>query len=273
MATINGGTLPDGSYVLRIQATDSLDNPSSILSIPFTLETTPPTTPTLGLAAASDTAPVGDGHTTDATVTLTGQTSPNVQVVLVGLNRTVTSDNSGNFSFSNVALALGANAFTVQASDAAGNQSSSTETTITRDVAPTLAASAVMSVQQISSTDFRYTISLQNAGATAIGTFWLSWIPGYNFMPTSPSNIVSPTGWTPHVMAGGGFSIQWTTTSASLSSGNTLTTFQFDSSTTPTQMMSNATFPGGVPVARSFVYIGAPETDPGFQFTVTTNFS
>ena len=273
LATINGGTLPDGSYTLRVQATDSLDNPSSILSIPFTLETAQPLTPTLGLAAASDTAPLGDGHTTDAIVTLTGLTSPNVQVTLAGLNRTVTSDNSGNFSFPNVALSLGANAFTVQASDAAGNQSSSAQATIARDVSPTLAASAVMTVQQISPTDFRYTISLENTGGTAIGTFWLSWIPGYDFMPTSPTNIVSPAGWTPNVFSGGGFSLQWTTTSASLSSGNTLSTFQFDSATTPTQMSGNVTFPTVTPVLRSFVYIGAPQTDPGFSFDITTNFS
>ncbi len=272
LATLNGGTLPDGTYTLRVQATDDLDNPSAILSIPFTLDTTPPATPTLGLAAASDTGTLGDGHTTDATVTLTGQTSPNTQVALVGLNRTVTSDSSGNFSFPNVALSLGANAFTVQATDAAGNQSSSSPTTITRDVVPTLAAGAVMTVQQLSPTDFRYTISLQNTGDTAIGTFWFSWVPGNDFMAATPSNIISPSGWTASSFLGGGYSIQWTTSSASLSSGHTLTTFRFDSSLTPTQMSGNSPFAAGVPVVRSFVYIGAPETDPGFQLDVTTNF-
>ena len=38
-------------------------------------------------------------------------------------------------------------------------------------------------------------------------------------------------------------------------------------------MSGNSTFAAGVPVVRSFVYIGAPETDPGFQLNVTTNFT
>jgi Bacterial Ig-like domain len=270
LATLNGGSLPDGSYTLKVQATDTLDNPSAILSIPFTLDTTPPATPTLDLAAAFDTPPVGDGHTTNATVTLTGHTSPGAQVALVGLNQTVTSDNSGNFSFPNVALTLGGNAFTVQATDAAGNQSSS-QKTITRDAV--LEASAVMTVQQLSPTDYRYTISLDNTGGTAIGTFWFSWVPGEEFMATPPSNIVSPSGWTPDIVRGAGYSIQWTTSSASLAAGNTLSTFQFDSATTPAQMSGNSIFATGVPVVRSFIYIGAPLTDPGFQLDVTTNFT
>ncbi len=273
LATLNGGSLPDGSYTLKVQATDTLDNPSAILNIPFTLDTTPPVTPTLGLAAASDSAPVGDGHTTMGTVTLTGHTSPGAQVVLVGLIQSVTADNSGNFSFPNVALTLGANAFTVQATDAAGNQSSA-QTTITRDAVPAaLGASGVITVQQISQSDYRYTISLDNTGGTAIGTFWFSWVPGGEFMPTVPSNIVSPAGWTFSIIPGAGYSIQWTTGSASLASGNTLSTFQFDSATTPAQMSGDASFAAGVPVVRSFVYIGAALTDPGFQLDLTTNFN
>jgi hypothetical protein len=126
---INGAPLVDGPYSLKLAATDSAGN-STQISVSFTLDTQVPVL-TFDLAAASDTAPVGDQQTTNAIVTLVGQTEANALVELVGLGVQTTADASGNFSFSTVALALGANSFTVRVTDAAGNQRSETRT-ITR---------------------------------------------------------------------------------------------------------------------------------------------
>ena len=55
------------------------------------------------------------------------------------------------------------------------------------------------------------------------GRFWYSWVPGEDFMPVSPTNITSPTGWTEMVTNAGsldGFAIQWTTSSAPLAAGS-----------------------------------------------------
>src|SRR5207248_9934075 len=82
--------------------------------------------------------PVGDHQTTFATVALGGQTDPNTPVVLLESGATMTADGTGAFTFTGVALALGANPFTVRATDVAGN-SSEFATTITRlqgDVTP-----------------------------------------------------------------------------------------------------------------------------------------
>ena len=130
---INGGAmLSEGSHTLTLRATDNTGNATQITA-PFTLDTQIPTL-TLDLDPASDTAPVGDQQTTHPTVTLDGQTEALAVVELVGLGLTTTANASGNFSFSNVALTLGANAFTVRATDTAGNQRTESRT-ITR-VAP-----------------------------------------------------------------------------------------------------------------------------------------
>ena len=126
---INGAPLVDGPYSLKLAATDSAGN-STQISVSFTLDTQVPVL-TFDLAAASDTAPVGDQQTTNAIVTLVGQTEANALVELVGLGLTTTTDGTGAFSFNNVALALGANTFTARATDTAGNQRSETRT-ITR---------------------------------------------------------------------------------------------------------------------------------------------
>ncbi len=124
-----GEPLPDGTYVLTLRAMDTGGNPTQI-SVPVTLDTAIPGL-TLDLDPASDTAPLGDSETTNATVTLVGHTEGNASVELVGLGLTTTADASGQFGFTNVALTLGANALTVRAMDTAGNQRTETKT-ITR---------------------------------------------------------------------------------------------------------------------------------------------
>ena len=142
LAAINGSNLADGSRTVYLAAEDAEGNASSQYVYDFTLDTQPPATLSLDLAASSDTAPLGDGRTAFSTVSLTGQTEPGAVVRLVELDRVVTATN-GTFVFANVFLAPGANTFTVIAQDAAGNarQFSRIITRLDGDVtAPTVTA-------------------------------------------------------------------------------------------------------------------------------------
>jgi hypothetical protein len=147
---INGAALADGGHVLHIQATDSAGNESSLFDVAFELDTTPPTAPSFDLAPASDSDPIGDRQTLFSIVTLEGITAPGMAVDLFRGNVPIassTADGGGTFTFTGVALSLGANIFTVRATDLAGNESQ-TSVTITRNTPPNGIVAA--SIQQIS---------------------------------------------------------------------------------------------------------------------------
>ncbi len=92
-----------------------------------TVATTPPARPVFDLDVNSDTPPIGDGMTTDATVTLVGQTDPNVTVTLQPTGAVTKSNPNGLFAFFNVPLVDGDNAFTATATSAAGISSQFTK--------------------------------------------------------------------------------------------------------------------------------------------------
>jgi hypothetical protein len=133
-------------------------------------------------------------------------------------------------------------------------------------------ASATISSTQLNPTTWQYDVVLDDIGTTDIGTLWLGWVPGEDFMPTDPFDVMSPTSWTDIVTnagAGDGFAIQWVAGSgAALTPGDSLAGFQFDSATTPTQMAANSPFYPSTPVLTSFVYSGAPFSDAGSEFVV-----
>jgi cyclophilin family peptidyl-prolyl cis-trans isomerase len=136
-----GGTLSQGPHVLRLIAADGADNSRS-LNFSFTFDSVPASL-VAGLAVDSDSGTVGDNITNQPLVTITGQTDPNASVQIVGVTPAVTADPSGVFSFTNVSLVLGANNFTVQSIDLAGNstQTPLVITLIPMDVlAPTVSA-------------------------------------------------------------------------------------------------------------------------------------
>lgn len=117
-----------------------------------------------------------------------------------------------------------------------------------------------------------YALTLNNTGTTTIGTFWFAWVPGGDFLNPVPSGVTPPAGWTDQVFTSAqGTSIRWTTTSALLQPGQSLTGFGFSSTETPEQLL--ALVPSGTgagdPVTTSFVYIGAAFKDPGQQFVAT----
>ena len=146
---INGGALADGPHILTLRATDTLGNATQT-SVSFVLDQTSPASLTFDLAPASDSPPVGDQQTIQDTVTLAGQTEADALVELVGLGRTTTADAAGTFSFSNVALTLGANVFTARATDAAGNQrvQARTITRVASNTSPVLGAIGPQTVDE-----------------------------------------------------------------------------------------------------------------------------
>ena len=134
------------------------------------------------------------------------------------------------------------------------------------------AASATISSVELSPTSWQYSLTLNDTGTTDLGTFWFAWVPGKDFMPTMPSGIDDPTGWsaiTTHAGATDGFAIQWKAgAGALLAPGQSLSGFTFDSATSPQAMMGDSPFFPGTPVTTSFVYQGAPFSDAGVEFTV-----
>lgn len=135
-------------------------------------------------------------------------------------------------------------------------------------------ASAKLSFTQVNASTYHYSLTLNNIGTTNLGTFWFAWVPGEDFMPTSPTNITSPADWAPTIVntgTGDGYAILWIADSnTTLAPGASLSGFEFDSTTTPQQMAGSAPFYDNPPVLTSFVYAGAPFNDPGYEFVVST---
>src|SRR5260370_27440651 len=124
-------------------------------------------------------------------------------------------------------------------------------------------ASATFSSQP-AGLNFDYTLTLNNAsGSTSpIETLWYAWLPGEDFLPTSPITVQPPSGWTDIITGGGagdGYTIQFVTSTAPLNPGNSLT-FIFESADTPAELAGNSPFHSTTPtpVGTSVVYAGGP---------------
>ena len=118
---------------------------------------------------------------------------------------------------------------------------------------------------------WNYNLTLNNTGTTNIGTFWFGWVPGAGFLSSAPTNVGLPAGWTDTVTNAGG-AVRWVTSTNFLGAGQSLSGFSFTSAESPSALLLNYTGTGvgaGDPVTTSFVYIGAPLADPGFQFAAT----
>ncbi len=154
---LNGGSLPDGNYVIELRAVDAAGNRSTPASVAFMLDTAAPVATGLGLASASDTGTLGDLNTEAASVTLVGQTGASVLVQL-GATQT-TAGAQGNFSFSNVPLTLGANNFSFSLTDVAGDVGSAslsvqrTAVVTTDNVPPVINSLSLVSDTGASATD------------------------------------------------------------------------------------------------------------------------
>jgi hypothetical protein len=126
-------------------------------------------------------------------------------------------------------------------------------------------ATATISSQQLSPTSYQYSLTLTNTGDTNISTFWFGWIPSYDLLPSAPTAFTAPAGWAginAHDVIGTA-SAQWTTTTAPLAEGQSLSGFTFTSPDAPAALAG--TF-FGLQIEDSYVYIGAPEAPGDFGF-------
>lgn len=140
--------------------------------------------------------------------------------------------------------------------------------------AQTISASAQLNGQAGTGGTFDYTITLNNSASSSAGiqTFWYAWTPSGDYLPSSPSLVTPPTGWTDaitHFGAGDGWGIEFSTTSAAnaVAPGQFLD-FNFESIDTPTDLAGNSPFYPGTPVGRSVVYEGAAFTLPSATIDV-----
>ena len=124
---------------------------------------------------------------------------------------------------------------------------------------------------------FQYTIVLTNTGTNNLGTFWYAWLPGEDFMPVSPTAIVSPAGWTAKITGGNpnnGFAIQWVATAsaspAPLAPSAALS-FGFTSTASPETIAGDSPFYATTLIDTSMVYGGAPFADAGAEFEVDSD--
>ena len=127
----------------------------------------------------------------------------------------------------------------------------------------------------LSSGEYQYNITLNNTGASPIGVYWFSWVPGAGFLSPKPDDIMSPSGWKANP-TNSGAAIMWMLTSSGspLAGGGTLSGFSFESTETPAQLAGKLMGSGmgaGAPITTSYVYtmLPAPITLPALQSTGT----
>jgi hypothetical protein len=136
-----------------------------------------------------------------------------------------------------------------------------------------LSATAEMSTAQTTA-PYTYTITLHNTGTTQIGTFWFAWTlqpREYDFLPSISTSVVAPSGWiapiSHNATPGDLYGIEYYNISGSNIAPGGSALFQFTSNDSPATLAGPAWF-SGFNVTHSVVYIGFPETDPGFNFDV-----
>lgn len=139
--------------------------------------------------------------------------------------------------------------------------------------------SATISSQQLSADSWKYSMELTNTGDTTINTFWAGWIVYadlyvYDLLPTLPSNVSSPSGWGGAAVndgvlySPGYYGIEWQSPTG-LAPGQKLSGFTFTTSDSPSVVTGDAAIFPGYPADESWVYHGASQSEPGFEFTPT----
>ena len=121
-----------------------------------------------------------------------------------------------------------------------------------------LATGTVSGVPDSGSYD--YTLTLNNAsGSVSIGSIWYGWIPGFFYLPSTPTSATAPTGWNASI---DGNSIQFYGNSGVLLAPGQSIQFNYVASFAPSQLTGGAGY--------SYVYSGGIEGDPGAFVDVQT---
>lgn len=131
-ATFAAMTLGEGVHLVQAIVADVAGNVASA-SIDVTIDLTAPPPPEVRLSAVSDSGIAGDGVTNVKQVTIVGTTVANSLVTIANTSLAGLASNSGQYQLPGVLLSEGANTFSIQVADLAGNVGS-------RDVSYTLEA-------------------------------------------------------------------------------------------------------------------------------------
>lgn len=120
---------------------------------------------------------------------------------------------------------------------------------------------------------YNYDVTVTNTGTTSLGTFWMGWMPGQDFLPSTPGAVSSPSGWTSTLTGSGnnldGTAIEWVASSNPIAPGQSLGGFDFSTKDSPQSLAANSPSHPASPALTSFVYGGAPFSDAGFTFVVS----
>jgi hypothetical protein len=122
-----------------------------------------------------------------------------------------------------------------------------------------------------------YAVTVKDAADATepIGTVWFAWVPGKDFLDTSPTSEISPTGWAvdtiSHAGSGDGYAIQWVASSSiyDIPVGGSLSGFSFSTADTPAQIAGDSVFYPTTPVLTAFAYDAGPFSDAGTEFVIT----
>lgn len=132
-------SLTEGTYEYTLQSKNAIGNTSAEQAGSFIIDTTPPTAPTASLAPGYDTGVADDNITRITTPKFTGKAEPGATITLSINNKTyecpTADDGTWVFTLPTAdALTAGNYAYTVLATDAAGNVSATAHGSITIDL-------------------------------------------------------------------------------------------------------------------------------------------
>ena len=121
-----------------------------------------------------------------------------------------------------------------------------------------------------------YAITLNSTGTTTVGSFWYAWIPGQDYLATSPLTVSSPPNWSSFITgfpsSSNGYGIQWFANSPAdyIPIGGSKSGFGFTSLDSYASVSGNSIFYPSTPVGTSFVYSQGLFSDAGYQFVVAS---
>jgi PEP-CTERM motif len=116
--------------------------------------------------------------------------------------------------------------------------------------AQSISASATLTETGTSGSEFEYSLVLDNTGATPINAFWYGWVQGSFDLPSTPTSITEPAGWTSSTSFAD--SVQFGNNTGSAIGVGQTGTFTFDSTSSLSAMTSGTT--DGAATGSSVVY-------------------
>jgi hypothetical protein len=115
--------------------------------------------------------------------------------------------------------------------------------------------------------NYDYTLTLNNTGSVALESLWYAWIPGFFFLPSTPSSASgtangATSGWTASIVSK---SIQFQGNSSNAIQPGHSATFTFVTTDSPATLAGNNS---GHPIGDSFAYVGTVNASAGVNFIV-----